>query len=211
VPPLSTFSQNSLREKKMSEETIVSIIYGNAVVPNFDSRGKPDLLAWDDAMDDHEDDEDKLAVFYNPDVLKACKPVIEEMYSDEKKLREKYESDNVDLEFRKKPPVRDEDKPTLKWFWDNVVGDFFDYSKWENEEGKILDHSGKEYDWEGGGFYNQYPPKEHYIIACMDCLKSDMAGCIEPYDVSDTVWDADFHMYAQNMVELGRKLYNFRY
>jgi len=53
----------------MSDTTIVSISYSNAVVPNFDSHGRPDLSGWDDAMDSHEDSEDTLAIFHNPDVL----------------------------------------------------------------------------------------------------------------------------------------------
>ena len=191
----------------MSDTTIVSISYSNAVVPSFDSHGKPDLLGWDDAMDSHQDSEDTLAIFHDPDVLEACKPIIEKMYSDEEKLREEYQSDYVDLKFWKPSPVREEDKPTLKWFWDNVIGDHFDYRKWEDEDGKILDYFGKEYDFETDGYYSQYPSKKHYLIACMDCLHSDMVGCLDPYDVGEDVWDADFHKYSQNMIELGRKLY----
>ena len=66
----------------MEDKTIVSVSYSNAVVPSFNSRGKPDLLAWDEAMDEHEDSEDTLAIFYDSDVLEACKPIIEEMYTD---------------------------------------------------------------------------------------------------------------------------------
>ena len=59
----------------MEDTTIVSVSYSNAVVPSFNSRGKPDLLAWDEAMDEHEDSEDTLAIFYDPDVLEACKNI----------------------------------------------------------------------------------------------------------------------------------------
>ena len=193
----------------MEDKTIVSISYSNAVVPSFDSRGKPDLLAWDEALDEHEDSEDTLAIFYDPDVLEACKPIIEEMYADEEKLMEQYESDYVDLNFRKPPPVREEDKPTLKWFWNDVVGDFFEYGKWRDEDGNILDDAGKPFDWDSDDIYNQKPSLENYKIACMDYLIGDLGGAIQPEDDAPaSVWESEFQEAAKKMMELGRKLYN---
>jgi len=192
----------------MEDKTIVSISYSNAVVPSFDSRGKPDLLAWDEAMDEHEDSEDTLAIFYDPDVLEACKPIIEEMYADEEKLMEQYESDYVYLNFHKPPPVREEDKPTLKWFWNDVVGDFFDCEKWRDEDGNILDDAGKPFDWNSDGLYNQKPSLENYKIACMDYLIGDLGGAIHPEDAPASVWESEFQEAAKKMIELGRKLYN---
>ena len=195
----------------MSDTTIVSISYSNAVVPNFDSRGRPDLLGWDDAMDSHQDKEDTLAIFHDPDVLEACKPIIKKMYADEESLREEYQSDYVDLNFRKVPPVKEEDKPTLKWFWDVVIDDFFDYEKWKDEDGNIFDDLGNPFDWEGGGFYSQKPSLENYKIACMDYLSGDFGGAIEPEDAPASVWESEFQEAAEKMMQLGRELYNSDY
>ena len=107
------------------------------------------------------------------------------------------------------PPAREEDKPTLKWFWNDVVGEFFEYEKWRDEDGNILDDAGKPFDWDSDDIYNQKPSLENYKIACMDYLIGDLGGAIQPEDDAPaSVWESEFQEAAKKMMELGRKLYN---
>ena len=81
-------------------KTVVKISYSNAVVPEFDSSGRPDLLGWDAAMESHDSEEEVLAVFHDDDIASLCKPVIKEFFEDVD-LNEMYQSDDVDLRFQK--------------------------------------------------------------------------------------------------------------
>lgn len=188
----------------MSNPTFVTISYSNAVIPKFDSDDRPDLLGWDEAMAEHEDNKDTLAVFYNKAVLEACKPIIEEMYSDEEKLIDTYESDYVSLDFHQ--PT--EDKPTLGWFWKEVVGDCFDCEKWADSDDNITDHEGNPFDWEGGGYINQKPTFDNYIVACQDHLLDLLKQAIRPVDFSAS----QFHEWLINdqkkLITLGEELYS---
>ena len=45
--------------------------FGNAVVPEFNSSGKPDLLAWDEAMDETSTQKEIRAVLWDGDLVKS--------------------------------------------------------------------------------------------------------------------------------------------
>ena len=109
---------------------VAGIEYYNVIVPEFDSRGCPDLLGWDEAMDDADDDEqDVWATFHDEDIAKLCKPVIEDFFNKHHKDQyDEFMSGEPTFLFRVVIEDDDDNSPAnLHWFWDEVIGDYFNW------------------------------------------------------------------------------------
>jgi len=152
-------------------KTIAKITYSDAVVPEFDSSGRPDLLGWDDAMESHQPEEEVLAVFHDEDIAALCKPVIKGFFDDVNTLdlKEVYQSDDVELKFE----TREEKIKTTKWFWEEIVQDtsvFYDHSLGEK------DADGKEYQWEDeAALHKQVPAMDDFLF----CVKEEACFRVE--------------------------------
>jgi hypothetical protein len=188
---------------------LAGVEYYNAVVPEFDSRGCPDLLGWDEAMHNKDEDErDVWAVFHDKDVAELCKPVIEQFFN-------KHHKDNYD-EFTSGEPTflfeedREEistEEATLDWFWDEIVGDCFSYDLWSEKDGVILDANAEPFDWDGGGYRKQKPAFRDYLATCSHYLAHDFKYAIKPVDCSGDVYLRWLQVEQAKLIELGRKLY----
>jgi len=195
---------------------IAGIEYHNVIVPEFDSGGCPDLLGWDEAMREADDDEqDVWATFHDEDIAKLCKPVIADFFNKHHKDQyDEFISGEPTFLFRDVSDDGDNSPANLDWFWDEVVdagSGCFDFRMWENKDGKILDSAGKEFDWEGDGYRKQKPSFENYLIACQRHLAYDFEHAIRPVDCSSE----DFFNWLQKdqakLISLGKELYNDMY
>tara|TARA_Y100001938_G_C7902162_1_gene335223 strand:- start:62 stop:658 length:597 start_codon:yes stop_codon:yes gene_type:complete len=136
----------------------VYIQYSNAVVPNFDEKGKPDLLAWDEDMQSHEPDREPLATIYQKDIAEVCEKAIRQSFNDVN-LNEVYESDYVSIEFDEVYDTK-EDGPTLQWYWEDIVQDAHAYEKHLSQ----VDYHGEDFKWENQEeLYKQVPPISDFI------------------------------------------------
>ena len=168
--------------RKKFKYTEAYIEYSNAVVPEFDSKGKPDLLGWDDAVASHQPNTDPIAKFYSKEYAEICKPVIEGFYKDID-LNEVYEADDVDIVWNEVW----EAKPSLdiKWFWDEIIcidnGFNPDDHEWSAEE---KDKDGNEYLWNEDGLFSQVPKYTDFVKSCQIHIENEMDFLKNPYDIS---------------------------
>ena len=196
---------------------IAGIEYYNVIVPEFDSRGCPDLLGWDEAMQNADDDEqDVWATFHDEDIAKLCKPVIEEFFNKHHKDEyDEFMSGEPRFLFKEVDDNDDDDEPAnLDWFWDTVVdagSGCFDFRMWENKDGKIVDSEGKEFDWEGDGYRKQKPSFQNYLAACQQHLAYDFAHAIRPVDCSSENIFNWLQRDQEKLIFLGKELYNDMY
>jgi len=193
---------------------VAGIEYYNVIVPEFDSRGCPDLLGWDEAMDDADDDEqDVWATFYDEDIAKLCKPVIEDFFNKHHKDQyDEFMSGEPTFLFRVVIEDDDDNSPAnLHWFWDEVIGDYFNWDLWVDKDDKIVDSEGKEFDWDGEGYLKQKPSFNHYIIACEQHLRGLLENCIRPVDCSSDTWFNILQSEQKKLISLGKELYNDMY
>ena len=187
-------------------KTVVKISYSNAVVPEFDSSGRPDLLGWDAAMESHDSEEEVLAVFHDDDIASLCKPVIKEFFEDVD-LNEMYQSDDVDLRFQKMPPPENRTIPetTTAWFWKEIVQDtsvFYDHELGEK------DRDGEEYQWEDDELlHKQIPAMDDFL----HFVKEEACQYVEyyrPRNMSD-YFEMDYMLSnLTKMYELARMWYS---
>lgn len=180
----------------------VYIEYDNAVVPDFDSYGKPDLLGWDAAMDAHEADREPLARIYKKDLVEVCKEAITESFEDVN-LNEVYERDYVTIEFDEVYDT-EEDGPTLQWFWKDIVQDAYCYE----ENLSQVDIDGQDFDWdEKKNLYKQVPPISDFIHF-MEEEASAHARYYQKGNSSD-YFPIEFRLdNLRKLMELAEKLYD---
>lgn len=180
----------------------VYIEYDNAVVPDFDSYGKPDLLGWDAAMDAHEPDREPLIRIYQKDLVEVCKEVITESFEDVN-LNEVYERDYVSIEFDEVYDT-EEDGPTLRWFWEDIVQEAYCYEMNLSQ----VDIDGKDFDWdEKENLYKQVPPISDFIYF-MEEEASAHARYYQKGNGSD-YFSIDFRLdKLRKLMELAEKLYD---
>jgi len=135
--------------------------YVVACVPEFDDFGSPDLLAWDDAMDEHENDTEIWATFNDDEAAKLCAPILKELFeSREENAKEKCDEPVFIAE-----EVRNaERKPfTLADWWD----EYYDYWWEESEAHDELtdkDDDGAPLDWEN---IHEQRPSYHDFMTIM--------------------------------------------
>ena len=197
--------------KKMTK-IVAGIEYYNAVVPEFNSNGCPDLLGWDEAMHNKLDDErDVWAIFHDKKIAELCRPVMADFF-------DKHHKDNYD-EFTSGEPTfvfeteREEafGEATLDWFWDDVIGDCFDYDLWADKDGNVLDADGKPFDWDSEGYRKQKPSFKNYLVACERHLAYDFEHAIRPVDCAAEHFVSWLQQDQERLIELGRELYNDLY
>ena len=146
------------KNKEIFRHIDVYIEYSNAVVPNFDVRGKPDLLAWDQAMESHQPNKEPLARIYKKDIAELCEEAIYEHFEGVD-LNEVFESDHVTIEFDEVYDTED-DGPTLKWNWADIVQEAYCY---ENNLSQV-DYYGKDFEWgDEEKLHKQVPPISDFI------------------------------------------------
>ena len=137
------------KNKEIFRHIDVYIEYSNAVVPNFDVRGKPDLLAWDQAMESHQPNKEPLARIYKKDIAELC----------EEAIYEHFEGVDLTIEFDEVYDTED-DGPTLKWYWADIVQEAYCY---ENNLSQV-DYYGKDFEWgDEEKLHKQVPPISDFI------------------------------------------------
>ena len=191
---------------------LAGVEYYNVIVPEFDSRGCPDLLGWDEAMHDKpEDDKDVWAVFHDKEVADLCQPILKEHFK--KHYENQYDEYTTgEPTFLFEQDVYEDSEPaSLDWFWDEVISDCFDYDLWADKDDKVLDADGKEFDWEEGGYRKQKPSFKNYLVACEQHLAYDFKHAIIPVDCAAEHFVRCLQQDQERLIELGRELYGDPY
>lgn len=157
------------------------IQHSNAVVPEFDSRGKPDLLGWDDAVASHKPDTDPIALFYTKDYAELCKPVIDQYY-ESVDLNEVYEADNVDIVWQE---VWEDSDVDIKFFWEHIVCVDMGFSPedhgWDPD---ATDKLGNDYVWNTDHLFTQVPKFDDFVKSCQHRISGELESVREPWDIS---------------------------
>lgn len=136
----------------------IEIEYGNAIVPSFNSSGKPDLLGWDEAMEDSETASDLLVRVYHKDLVEVCKDAINQSFADVD-LNDVYESDDVAIVANYSYDTED-NGPTLKWYWEEIVQESHAYF----ENLSQVDFFGNKYEWgDKDKLHKQIPALSDFI------------------------------------------------
>lgn len=181
----------------MSKYNIILVDSKDWPTPSFDSRGKPDLLAWDDAVEDWEPEETFVASAQN-------KEDAEKIFS---LLREKYDSDEESTELEIQECKEEEMSLSDWWEWNQ---DRFcnpdDYNLTENDD------EGEPYNWEDGELLKKQVPSYHDFITLLavdavrdvfdsnNCLEMSMSGKrLRNQKRMDSLWSLHDKLYKEDL------------
>lgn len=196
-----------MTERKYNR-TEVFIQYSNAIVPEFDSKGKPDLLGWDDAKASHIPDKDAIATFYSKDYANICMPAINDYHKDID-LSEVYEADDADVYVHH---IYDEEELSIAFFWEEIVdvGNGFSPEDhgWDKD---ATDKDGNDYLWNEEGLFQQVPKYEDFVKSCQNHLRLELNWCIDPDETSQEEAVRGSVREIAKMMELAVKIYGRRY
>ena len=137
----------------MEKYSIVLVNSSDWPVPDFDHRGKPDLLGWDDAVDAWEPEETVIATVYDKDDAEKILALLKPKYDSQEEAEE--------LEIRKH---WQEEPYTLQDWWSDYDQHFCELEYYGLTE---KDDEGKPYDWEDGDILYQQKPSYHDFITLL--------------------------------------------
>ena len=179
--------------------------YGNAVVPSFNSSGKPDLLGWDEAMENSETQIDTLVRIYHEDLVEVCKKAIDKYFSNVD-LNDAYMCDDVALVASTYYDTED-DGPTLKWFWQEVVQEAYCYE----ENLSRVDFYGNDYEWDDQEKLHKQIPTISDFIHFIQEEASDHVRYYEKGNMSD-YFPINYRLdNLRKLMELAEELYGDHY
>lgn len=139
----------------MSERySIVLVDSSDWPVPDFNSRGQPDLLRWDDAVDAWEPEETVIATVYDEDDAEQIMALLKPKYDSEERATE--------LEIHKHQ--QEEESYTLQDWWKDNDECFCDLDHYGLTE---KDDSGNPYNWEDRDILYQQKPSYHDFISLL--------------------------------------------
>jgi len=183
----------------------IAIEYGNAIVPSFNSSGKPDLLGWDEAMEDSETASDLLVRVYHKDLVGVCKDAINQSFADVD-LNDVYESDDVAI-IANYFYDTEENGPTLKWYWEEIVQEAHCYE----ENLSTVDFHGNDYDWDDQEKLHKQIPAISDFIHFIQEEASDHVRYYEKGNMSD-YFPISYRLdNLRKLMELAEKLYGDHY
>ncbi len=164
--------------KRKYKSTEVYIEYSNVVLPEFDSKGKPDLLGWDDAVQANQPDRDSIATFYSPEYEKVCMPAILE-HSKSVDLCEVYEADDAEIVVEHK--YAEEEKESIPFFWEEIVDVGNGFSPQDHGwDENATDKDDNEYLWNEDEFLQQIPKYKDFVKSCQHYLGRELEWCLAP-------------------------------
>jgi hypothetical protein len=193
-------------------KTIMGVNWENEIVPDFDSYGRPDLLKWDNDMDNDIPEFEKWATFYDEEAADACRPVLKELQEQQAK---DYDPSDPDYD-RDYPPEFEEKKqnlePSWEWFWkDWIQADLgfechsYGWGKMEDDLGKPYPMSKKypgEYDWDY--ICSTAPSRENFVATVTEEVKSQIFQVFEDgFDLENLFEE------IENAHELYKKHYKY--
>lgn len=196
-----------MTERKYNR-TEVFIQYSNAVVPEFDSKGKPDLLGWDDAVASHIPDRDPIATFYSKDYANICMPAINDHHKDID-LRKVYDADDADVYVHH---IHDEEEElSTAFFWEEIVNVGNGFSPedhgWDKD---ATDKDGNEYLWNEEDLFQQAPKYDDFVKSCQHRLMLELGWCVDPTEMSQEDAVRESVNELNKMMELAVKVYGKR-
>jgi len=178
--------------------------YSVAVVPTFDRSGRPDLLGWDEAMDNHENDVDIWATFHDAEAADLCEPVLRDLFKSREEAAREECDEPVFVCESVKPKMAE--KLDIEYFWQDILdlGNGFnpDEFSWSD-----TDNSGKEYAWNEDALEKQVPKADDYLSVAMNDLRSELEFAFNPYEISTSEAEAYAVEKFQNILRLGIQLY----
>ena len=124
-------------------------------VPEFNDRGHPDLLRWDDAVDAWEPEETVIATVYDEDDAKQILALLKPKY-DSKETAEELEI--------QKHQQEEEESYTLQDWWSDYDQHFCDLDHYGLTE---KDDEGKPYNWDDRDILYQQKPSYHDFISLL--------------------------------------------
>lgn len=178
--------------------------YSVAVAPSFDSSGRPDLLAWDDAMDSHENDVDIWATFHDSEAADLCEPVLRDLFKSREDAAREECDEPVFICENVKPTATEE--LDIGYFWQDILdlGNGFDPDEFGWSD---TDKSGDEYAWNEDTLEKQVPKPDDYLSVAMNDLRVELECAFNPYDISPSEAEAFALEKFQNILRLGIQLY----
>lgn len=171
----------------MRTKYIQDTYLGNNI--EFTPSGHVDMDIFDEGG---EHEKTTLAVFYDEEIEKLCKPIIEKYIKNlDKEL-------NIDLEIEKS----DEEDIGIDFFWEEIC------PEWDFEND--TDVKGEKFKWDSESVYKkQIPRKEDFVKACINLVKGDMECYFDNrYDgMTDLEYIESLNENILNIRELYNKLY----
>ena len=139
----------------MSERySIVLVDSSDWPVPDFNSRGQPDLLGWDDAVDAWEPEETVIGTVYDEDDAEKILALLKPKYDSEEEA--------TSLEIQKHQ--QEEESYTLEDWWRDNDECFCDLEHYGLTE---KDDKGQPYNWEDKDTLYQQKPSYHDFISLL--------------------------------------------
>lgn len=206
---------------------IFGMEYSVACVPSFDSGGRPDLLAWDDAMDSHENEKEIWAEFHDEEAAKLCEPVLKRLFES----REEDAKMQCDTPYFIDDDVSD-NRPeplSVEYFWEEVLwlDNGFDPDEFNWSD---TDRDGNEYWWTCAtndyqnvekpiksrrkhlqemkdGLTQQVPKEQDYLSVALNELESELRFAFNPYDMSASSAEHLVREKFEKIMRLGIQLY----
>jgi len=178
--------------------------YSVAVVPPFDSSGRPDLLAWDDAMDSHENDVDIWATFHDDEAADLCEPVLRDLFKSREDAARQECDEPVFICESVKPTTAE--KLDIEYFWQDILdlGNGFDPDEFGWSD---TDNTGNEYAWNEDALEKQVPKPDDYLSVAMNDLRVELECAFNPCEISPSEAEAFALEKFQNILRLGIQLY----
>lgn len=180
----------------MSERySIVLVDSSDWPVPEFNDRGHPDLLRWDDAVDAWEPYKTVIATVYDKDDAEEILALLQPKYDSEEEATE--------LEIQKHQ--QEEESYTLEDWWRDNDECFCDLEHYGLTE---KDDEGNPYNWEDRDILYQQKPSYHDFISL---LAHEAAGDV--FDNNNCVdWTMDMkRQYNQKKMDKLWKLHDSLY
>ena len=137
----------------MEKYSIILVDRSDWPVPEFNNRGQPDLLRWDDAVDAWEPDTTVIATVYDKDDAEEILALLKPKYDSEEEATE--------LEIQ---PHQEEEPYTLNDWWSDYDQHFCELDYYALTE---KDDSGNPYNWEDRDILYQQKPSYHDFISLL--------------------------------------------
>lgn len=134
--------------------SIVLVDSSDWPVPDFDHRGKPDLLGWDDAVDAWSPEKTVIATVYDKDDAKEILAL----------LQPKYDSKEEATELEIQKHQQEEESYTLEDWWKDNDECFCDLDYYGLTE---KDDKGNPYNWDDRDILYQQKPSYHDFISLL--------------------------------------------